>query len=235
MIDLDEQQVGGNWLRTLTVEPHPVISGLPDDTPPLGVEAFLAMRNRLSESSPEPAIEVWKHALRKLLQEQHPRIATEQARPHTFYVTETDLPIDFERPEHWGGLVQYWMRPLLPPDNDAQVQALVAEVDAVEAEAREEGFPCPSVQARSNAKQLLNGIARIYHHDIDIYPTPDGEVAIDLSGGYRRSVLVFCDADGGALCMVSLMGVHRRAHYDEAPTQPDGFMREAIAELQQSA
>ena len=118
------------------------------------------MRIHSDEISLAPATETWLRVVRRLLQEQHQPIADQQGQPIISYVMNTEASIDFERPEHWEGLVQDRMRPPLQPDNDSQVQVLLAEVDAVEAEALEEGFPCPSEQARSNAKQLLEGIAR---------------------------------------------------------------------------
>ena len=59
------------------------------------------------------------------------------------------------------------------------------------------------------------------------------EVAIDAPGGPGRSVLLLCDSDGGALCLVNANGKHRRARYSDSNLLPDGFIREALAELEQ--
>ena len=66
----------------------------------------------------------------------------------------------------------------------------------------------------------------------EVYPTPDGEIAIDAPGGPGRSILLLCDSDGGALCLVNMNGDHRRARYSTAGILPDGFVRDALAELE---
>ena len=52
---------------------------------------------------------------------------------------------------------------------------------------------------------------------------------IDAPGGHGRSVLLLCDSEGGALCLVNMNGAHRRARYSDADLLPDGFVREALA------
>ena len=44
---------------------------------------------------------------------------------------------------------------------------------------------------------------------------------------------MLCDSDGGALCLVNVDGAHRRARYSTTQTLPDGFVREALVELEQ--
>ena len=105
------------------------------------------------------------------------------------------------------------------------------DLDQVVAEAREEQFVAPSDAALANARRLLRAIYEISPRRYEIYPTPDGEVAVDAPGGHGRSVLLFCDSDGGALCLVNMNGAHRRAHFSDADPLPDGFVREALAEL----
>ena len=45
-------------------------------------------------------------------------------------------------------------------------------------------------------------------------------------------MLLLCDSDGGALFLVNMKGKHRRARYSTTEALPDGFIREAIAELE---
>ena len=101
-------------------------------------------------------------------------------------------------------------------------------------EAHEEGFPPPSDVALENADRFLREMYRISPRRFEVYPTPDGEIAIDAPGGHGRSVLVLCDSEGGALCLVNMNGDHRRARYSTTERLPDGFMREALAELERS-
>lgn len=105
------------------------------------------------------------------------------------------------------------------------------DLDGVVAEAGEEQFPAPSKAALANARRLLPAMYRISPRRYEVYPTPDGEVAIDAPDGQGRSVVLLCESDGGALCLVNMAGAHRRARYSVADRLPDGFVREALAEL----
>ena len=104
-------------------------------------------------------------------------------------------------------------------------------LNAVIYEAREEGFPVPSNSALKSARMILYAVYELSPRRYEVYPTPDGEVAIDAPGGFGRSVLLLCESDGGALCLVNMKGSHRRARYSDAKMLPDGFVREALAEL----
>lgn len=99
-------------------------------------------------------------------------------------------------------------------------------------EAVEEGFPAPSENALASANRLLREMYRISRRRFEVYPTQDGEVAIDAPGGYGQSVVLLCNSEGGALCLVNMNGEHRRARYSTVEMLPDGFVREALAELE---
>ena len=104
------------------------------------------------------------------------------------------------------------------------------DLDTVVAEADEEGFGRPSVVAKANAERLLRQMYRILPRRFEVYPTPDEEIAIDVPSG-RGSVILLCDSAGGALCLVNVNGDQRRARYSSSRTLPDGFIREALADL----
>lgn len=117
---------------------------------------------------------------------------------------------------------------LLPANLAAAQQELAGVAD----EAHEEGYPVPSELAFDNARRLLPAISRLSPRPMSVYPTPDGEICIDMSRGFGRSVLLLCESGGGALCLVNLDLEHRRAHYDTVRTLPDGFVREALDEME---
>lgn len=98
-------------------------------------------------------------------------------------------------------------------------------------EAREQDFPEPSEVATRNAAGLLRQMFALSSRRYEIYPTPDGEVAIDAPDGHGQSVLVLCSSSGGVLCLVNMKAGHRRARYSSAANLPDGFVREALADL----
>lgn len=116
---------------------------------------------------------------------------------------------------------------------NSDLRAALQDLDSVEQEALEEGFPLPSKMALGNARRLLRAMYSISGRRFEVYPTPDGEVAIDAPGETGRSVLLLCDSKGGALFLVNMNGKHRRARYSDSSLLPDGFVREALAELKQ--
>ena len=108
----------------------------------------------------------------------------------------------------------------------------LSDLEEVVVEAEEEGFPMPQKISLENSKRLLMEMYAISPRRYEVYPMPDGEVAIDAPDGRGSSVLLLCDSDGGALCLVNMKGKHRRARYSTTETLPDGFIREAMAELE---
>ena len=113
--------------------------------------------------------------------------------------------------------------------SDRDLRDALHDLDGAIAEAREENFPAPSEAALMNGRRLLQAMYRISPRRFEVYPTPDGEVALDAPGGHGRSVLLLCASEGGALCLVNMNGAHRRARYSDADLLPDGFVREALA------
>ena len=118
------------------------------------------------------------------------------------------------------------------PSSDEDLHAALYDLWCAREEAIEEGFPAPSESALANANRLLKEIYGICRRRFEVYPTQDGDVAIDAPGGHGRSVLLLCDSQGGALCMVNMHGNHRRARYSTTEMLPDGFIRDALAELE---
>ena len=115
--------------------------------------------------------------------------------------------------------------------SDGDLYAALYDLRQATKEASEEGFPTPSDNALANANRLLKEMYGISQRRFEVYPTQDGEIAIDAPGGYGRSVLLLCDSQGGALCLVNMNGKHRRARYSSTDMLPDGFVREALTGL----
>jgi len=114
----------------------------------------------------------------------------------------------------------------------APLAAALRDLEEALDEAAEEDFPTPQEAAFDNARRLLRAMYAISPRRFEVYPTPDGEIAIDAPDGRGSSVLLLCDSDGGALCLVNMKGRHRRAWYSTAEALPDGFVREAMAEIE---
>ena len=102
-------------------------------------------------------------------------------------------------------------------------------------EAREEGFPIPSTAAFGNAERLVKAMYEISPRRFEVYPTPDGEIAIDAPDGRGSSVILLCDSEGGALCMAHLKGSHRSRRYSTTDALPDDFLREVLTELERES
>ena len=114
---------------------------------------------------------------------------------------------------------------------NAVLRDALHDLDDVAAEAHEEGFLVPSHAALTNARRLLLAMYSLLPRRFEIYPTMDGEIAIDVVSGHGCSVVTLCGSDGGALCLVNIDGQHRRARYTDSSRLPDGFVREALEEL----
>ena len=114
---------------------------------------------------------------------------------------------------------------------DTRLEDALQDLREVCQEAREEEYPEPTSVAVESAHRLLKAMFQLSPRRFEVYPTPDGEVALDAFGGTGRSVLVLCEADSGALCLVNFNGEHRRARYASCKSLPDGFVREALLDL----
>ena len=118
----------------------------------------------------------------------------------------------------------------MPRPAPALLSAAAADLAEVEVEALEEGFPRPTRLALETAERLLRDLYSLSPRRYEVYPMPDGEIA--LPGGARgRSVVLYCEPQGGVLCLVNIEGAHRRAAFDDAALLPDAFVREALEEL----
>ena len=105
------------------------------------------------------------------------------------------------------------------------------DLDDVFDAAREEGIPEPSKLAFENAGRLLKAMYEISPRRFDVYPMADGHIAVDGRGGYGRATLLLCGSDGDAVCLVTIDGERRCAHYATTGTLPDDFVRQALREL----
>ncbi len=105
------------------------------------------------------------------------------------------------------------------------------DLQEINYEADEEGMPPPSKLAIANADRLIREIYDILPRQYLVELLPEGVIAITVPGGFRRSVMLLCESEGGALCSVNMSGSYRRKRYVSAAQLPDGFLREALSEL----
>ena len=104
--------------------------------------------------------------------------------------------------------------------NSSLIDALMDLARIVE-DAEESDYPVPTELARSNAERMLKAMYRISPRRFEIYPMPDGKIGIDGSGRHGRWLILFCESDGGASCLVGIDGNREREHYDAVDDLPD--------------
>ena len=121
--------------------------------------------------------------------------------------------------------------PTVPLPMPAELAEAIAELDDVVGYAEEIEVETPSDAAFDNARRLLKAMYRIAPRPFSVYPVAGGYIAIDARGGKGRIAVVMCGSDGSVLCLVTIGDKHRRARYSTAANLPDGFIREALAEL----
>ena len=121
--------------------------------------------------------------------------------------------------------------PTVPLPMPAELAEAIEDLDDVTAYAEEIEVETPSAAAFANARRLLKAMYRISPRQFSVYPAAGGYIAIDARGSKGRIATVMCGSDGSVLCLVTIDGNHRRARYSTAHNLPDGFIREALAEL----
>ena len=122
--------------------------------------------------------------------------------------------------------------PHAEPSADEALWDMLADLRDARAEAVEEGFPPPSDLSITSAERILTATRRFSTRRFEVYPTPDGEIAVDMPIA-SGSVLLLCDSDGGALCLVNLNGDKRQKRYNSAAELPDEFLIQAMGETAQ--
>ena len=89
------------------------------------------------------------------------------------------------------------------------------ELNEVRTEAEEEGYPIPSPEVVRSAEYLLRKLLPFCLPPFDVYPTPDGEVALDISSE-QGSVILLCEPAGTVLCLVNMGGTKQWKRYSSA-------------------
>ncbi len=119
-----------------------------------------------------------------------------------------------------------------PAPRQSELADALLDLDEVFDAAREESIVEPSELAFENAKRLLRAMYDLSPRRFDVYPMDDGYVAVDGRGGYGQAVALMCGSAGDAVCLVTIDGERRRAHYATARNLPDDFVRQALRELE---
>jgi len=97
-------------------------------------------------------------------------------------------------------------------------------------EAQQEEFYAPSAIAMENAEQFIRNLYALSSRRLEVYPTPDGEIAV-VAPFPGKSVMVLCDSDGGGLLMAHMAEGHWRARYADAREIPSFLLQRAIEDM----
>ena len=106
---------------------------------------------------------------------------------------------------------------------------------AIRDEAREEGFQIPTNRTLRCAELISSKLSRVgvMQSEVEIYPMPNGEVAIDIFRGRegdRSSIIFLCGSTGYLQCLTHINGKNdqRRIRLE---VFPDDFVHQALEEL----
>ena len=115
-----------------------------------------------------------------------------------------------------------------PPD---LVEALLDLYSAPKV-AEEEGDVVPEEQALQKAERVLRAVYRADPRPYSVYPMSDGDIAIDAHTPHGTKVIVMCDPNGSARCLVHIDGEFSQRSYDDPNIIPDRFIIDALERTQ---
>jgi hypothetical protein len=176
----------------------------------------------VASTSPSRAREEWKWS-------------PQRSRRGRYFFQRVDVHKCQDRYDH--GRFAKWTRkrfivaPFRPRANSVHLRQALGELARLDEQSREEGFPPPSAVAKAIAERIVTELLPRFPRGYDIYPTSEGEVAVEPASRPGRGVLIVCDPKGGVACYVTIDGKNRRARYDDASRLPDSFIAEAIRDL----
>jgi hypothetical protein len=123
----------------------------------------------------------------------------------------------------------------VPIDNPA----IIARLEQVEqilsrvvTEAENENYPISSQNMLKETERLVRWVVEQCANEYDVYPTEEKQIIVEVYGGSGRRLSLTFDENGGALCIVIVDLLARRAKYeDSARMLPDGFLRDAVRDV----
>lgn len=143
--------------------------------------------------------------------------------------------IPFDRHAGLTGFPAATTRRYVPIDNPA----IIARLEQIEqllrhvvTEAENENYPIPSPDMLKETERLVRWVVGQCANEYEVYPTEENQVVVEVYGGFGRRLSLTLDEDGGALCIVIVDLLARRATYeDSASMLPDGFLRDAVRDV----
>ena len=113
------------------------------------------------------------------------------------------------------------------PDN---LSDALTDLNDAREEAAEREFITPSDLVLKNAESLLRAMYDILPCRYEVYPMPDGEIAIDTPTPFGTAVIATCELDGSVLCFVHTEQDKRYRQFPFAEL-PNDFLRQGLLKL----
>ena len=113
----------------------------------------------------------------------------------------------------------------------ADMNAALTDLAEVKEEALEDGYLEPTEDAVHCAERLLRRSYEFLPQRYEVYPMPEGEIALDPPSGFKQSILFLCRPDGSVHCMLNLNGVHETFTFESEQVLPEQFLRETLLRL----
>ena len=118
-----------------------------------------------------------------------------------------------------------------PPMAASWLEDAFAQVDRVNQEAKEEGYPPITELAKRNARHVLR-MAGTSPIEPAVYPSMDGEIAVYFKSPTAASaLLILLDNEGGAGCYWSVRGNSERRRHQDASKLPSDFLSAQLRAL----
>ena len=136
---------------------------------------------------------------------------------------------------HWHRLDRFTDLKEKPASDTPDLVVALMDLYSVRREAEEEDIVAPKPEAVSRAENVLRAIYKAAPRPYAVYPMPEGEIAIDAHSRRGTKVVVICDADGSARCLVYLDNEFAQKEYDDLSLIPDNFVKEALDKTQSEA
>ena len=107
----------------------------------------------------------------------------------------------------------------------------LAQVDRINREAEEEGYPLIGERAKRNARHVLSMAGRSSIEPV-VYPSMDGEIALYFKSPVAAAaLLILLNNDGGAGSYWSVGGKSQRQRHDDAARLPPDFLSTQLRAL----
>ncbi len=107
--------------------------------------------------------------------------------------------------------------------------AALEEWQRVPDEARKEAFPVPTRWTLHHSLRLLKIMYELSPHRFEVYPTPEGEIAIEGTDPHGQWVILYCESGGGALCIFGNGNQDGHKRYKNLQELPDIFLQEVLS------